>query len=44
MKKNYIEPVTTAQNLQNLHVICSSPTPEISGGTEPANPNDVEIF
>lgn len=44
MKKHYIQPQTEAQNLLNLHVICSSPTPEISGGTEAADPNNVEIF
>ena len=44
MKKNYIEPVTTAQFLQGMHVVCSSPEPEISGGNEPADPNIKEIF
>lgn len=44
MKKNYIQPVVMAQFLQGMHVICSSPEPEISGGNEPADPNNVEIF
>ena len=42
MKRNYIQPITLAQFLQGLHVICNSP--EIRGGTESADPNNVEIF
>ena len=44
MKKNYIQPLTEAQMMQSLHVICVSPEPEISGGNESADPNNVEIF
>ena len=43
MKKNYIQPVTTAQFLQGMHVVCSSPVPEITSGG-PEDPNNVEIF
>lgn len=42
MKKNYIQPVCETENIQSMHVICNSP--EITGGTEPADPNNVEIF
>jgi len=42
MKKNYIQPQTEVEKMQSLHVICNSP--EISGGNESANPNNVEIF
>ena len=44
MKKNYIQPQTMAQFLLGSHVICTSPNPEISGGNESADPNNVEIF
>ena len=44
MKRNYIQPQTMAQFLQGMHVICGSPTPEITGGNEGANPNNVEVF
>ena len=44
MKRNYIQPQTEAQMMQSLHVICSSPEAEITGGIESANPNTVEIF
>lgn len=42
MKKNYIQPQTEAQMMQSLHVVCNSP--EITGGNESADPNNVEIF
>lgn len=44
MKRNYIKPITMAQFLQGMHVVCSSPVPELKGGTEGKDPNDVEIF
>lgn len=44
MKRNYIKPVTMAQFLQGMHVVCSSPEPDLKGGTESADPNNVEIF
>ena len=44
MKKHYIQPQTEAQNLLNLHVICSSPEPELKVGTEGGDPNVKEIF
>ena len=44
MKKNYIQPQTEAQFLQGMHVVCSSPVPELTGGNEAADPNNVEIF
>ena len=44
MKRNYIKPVTMAQFLQGMHVVCSSPKGEINGGNESADPNVVEIF
>lgn len=44
MKKHYIQPQTEAQMMQSLHVICNSPVPEITGGNESADPNNVEIF
>lgn len=42
MKKQYIQPTMMAQFLHAMHVICNSP--EITGGTESADPNEVEIF
>ena len=44
MKKNYIEPVITAQFLQGMHVVCSSPEPELKVSTEGGDPNVKEIF
>ena len=44
MKRNYIQPQTEAQMMQSLHVICNSPIPEITGGTEGRDPNSTEIF
>ena len=44
MKRNYIQPVTMAQFLQGMHVICGSSVGEITGGNESADPNSVEIF
>ena len=44
MKKNYIQPQTEVEKMQNLQVICSSPEGEINGGNESADPNVVEIF
>lgn len=43
MKKNYIQPQTEAQMMQSLHVICNSPTAEITSGG-PGDPNYLEIF
>ena len=42
MKKNYIQPRTEAQMMQSLHIICNSP--EITGGTEGADPNSVPVY
>lgn len=44
MKRNYIQPLTEAQMMQGLHMICNSPAADITGGNEPADPNNVEIF
>ena len=44
MKKNYIQPVTEAQMLQSMHIICGSIRGEIQTSTDPADPNIVDIF
>lgn len=44
MKKLYIQPVTEAQMLQSMHVICGSVRGEIVTSTEAGDPNTMEIF
>lgn len=44
MKKNYIQPHTMAQNLQGMHIVCSSVPGEIHTSPTPTDPNNVEIF
>ena len=44
MKKNYIQPATEAHRLQSMHIICGSVRGEIITSTDPADPNNVEIF
>lgn len=44
MKKQYIQPQTEAQNLQGMHVVCSSAPGEIHTSPTPTDPNNVEIF
>ena len=44
MKRNYIQPQTEVEKMQSLHVICNSPVPEITGGTEGADPNVVPVY
>ena len=42
MKKYYIQPVCETLAITSSHVICGSP--EISGGTESADPNEVPVY
>lgn len=44
MRKNYIQPQTEAQMMQNLHVICSSPEAEITSNMEGADPNTMPVY
>lgn len=44
MKRNYIQPVTMAQFLQGMHVICGSSVGEITGGSEGGDPNVLPVY
>ena len=44
MKKQYIQPLTKAQSLQGMHIVCSSVPGEIVTSPTPTDPKNVEIF